>query len=83
MVNGEDYNIFPLTNYNNVIKSKAINRTSSGISRFLDIKDVTGKYSSTNIYSNDGAIYKNEFLKNKTFSWLNDNDIYDSIRNIV
>ena len=83
MVNGEDYNIFPLTNFNNVIKSKAINRTSSGISRFLDIKDVTGKYSSTNIYSNDGAIYKNEFLKNKTFSWLNDNDIYDSIRNIV
>jgi hypothetical protein len=83
MVNGEDYNIFPLTNFNNIIKSKSVNRTSSGISRFLDIKDVTGKYSSTNIYSNDGAIYKNEFLKNKTFSWLNDNDIYDAIRNTV
>ena len=83
MVNGEDYNIFPLTNYNNVIKSKAVNRTSSGISRFLDIKDVTGKYSSTNIYANDGAVYKNEYLKNKTFSWINDNDIYDTIRNTV
>lgn len=83
MVNGEDYNIFPLTNFNNIIKSKSVNRTSSGISRFLDIKDVTGKYSSTNIFSNDGAIYKNEFLKNKTFNWINDNDIYDAIRNTV
>ena len=83
MVNGEDYNIFPLTNFNNVIKSKAINRTSSGISRFLDVRDVTGKYSSTNIFSSDGAIYKNESLKTKTFNWGNDNDIYDTIRNII
>ena len=83
MVNGEDYNIFPLTNFNNVIKSKAINRTSSGISRFLDVRDVTGKYSSTNIYGNDGAIYKNESLKTKTFNWNNDNDIYDTIKNII
>ena len=83
MVNGEDYNIFPLTNFNNVIKSKAINRTSSGISRFLDVRDVTGKYSSSNIYGSDGAIYKNESLKTKTFNWNNDNDIYDTIRNII
>ena len=83
MVNGEDYNIFPLTNFNNIIKSKSVNRTSSGISRFLDIKDVTGKYSSTNIFANDGAIYKNEFLNNKTFNWINDNDIYNAIRNTV
>mgnify|MGYP001333452352 FL=1 len=83
MVNGEDYNIFPLVNFNNVMKSKAINRTSSGISRFLDVRDVTGKYSSTNIYSADGGLYRNEFLNNKTFTWLTDNDIYNVLRNTV
>ena len=83
MVNGEDYNIFPLVNYNNVLKSKAVNRTSSGISRFLDVKDVTGKYSSTNIYCADGALYNNEFLRNSTFSWITDNDIYNVLRNTV
>ena len=83
MVNGEDYNIFPLVTFNNVIKSKAINRTSSGISRFLDVRDVTGKYSSTNIYSADGGLYRNEFLNNKTFTWLTDNDIYSVLRNTV
>lgn len=83
MVNGEDYNIFPLVNYNNIIKSKAVNRTSSGISRYLDVKDVTGKYSSTNIYANDGAIYRNEFLNNSTFTWITDNDIFTVLRNNV
>ena len=83
MVNGEDYNIFPLVNYNNIIKSKAINRTSSGISRYLDVKDVTGKYSSTNIFANDGALYKNEYLKNNSFSWITDNDIYTILRNTI
>ena len=83
MINGEDYNIFPLTNFNNVIKSKAINRTSSGISRYLDVKDVTGKYSSTNIYANDGALYRNEFLNNVTFTWVTDNDIFNVLKNTV
>lgn len=83
MVNGEDYNIFPLVNYNNIIKSKAVNRTSSGISRYLDVKDVTGKYSSTNIYANDGALYKNEYLNNSSFSWITDNDIYTVLRNTI
>ena len=83
MINGEDYNIFPLTSFNNVIKSKAINRTSSGISRYLDVKDVTGKYSSTNIYANDGALYRNEFLNNVTFTWVTDNDIFNVLKNTV
>jgi len=83
MINGEDYNIFPLTNFNNVIKSKSINRTSSGISRYLDVKDVTGKYSSTNIYANDGALYRNEFLNNITFTWVTDNDVFNVLKNTV
>ena len=61
MVNGEDYNIFPYTSFNNIIKSKAINRSSSGISRFLDVVDTTGKYSSTNIFADDGLLYQEDF----------------------
>jgi len=59
MVNGEDYNNFPYTLYNSIIKSKAINRSSIGVSKNLDLLDPTGKYSSTNSFANDGAIYQN------------------------
>ena len=32
MITGEDYNILPYTKFSNVVKAKAVNRTSSGIS---------------------------------------------------
>ena len=57
MVNGEDYNNFPYTLYSSIIKSKAINRSSVGVSKNLDLLDPTGKYSSTNTYSNDGGVW--------------------------
>ena len=57
MVNGEDYNNFPYTLYSSIIKSKAINRSSIGISKNLDLLDPTGKYSSTNSFANDGGIW--------------------------
>lgn len=56
MVNGEDYTSFPFTLYNSIIKSKALNRTSIGVSRNLDLLDPTAKYSSTNVFSDDGAL---------------------------
>lgn len=59
MVNGEDYNNFPYTLYSSIIKSKAINRSSIGVSKNLDLLDPTGKYSSTNSYANDGGLYQN------------------------
>lgn len=59
MVNGEDYNNFPYTLYSSIIKSKAINRSSIGVSKNLDLLDPTGKYSSTNSFADDGAIYQN------------------------
>jgi hypothetical protein len=58
MVNGEDYNNFPYTLYSSIIKSKAINRSSIGVSKNLDMLDPTGKYSSTNSFANDGALYQ-------------------------
>lgn len=57
-VNGEDYNIAPLSLGNTVLKSKAINRIYSGQSRFIDINDPTGKYQNTDVFSDDGAMYQ-------------------------
>jgi len=59
MVNGEDYNNFPYTLYSSIIKSKAINRSSIGVSKNLDLLDPTGKYSSINSFGDDGAIWEN------------------------
>lgn len=57
MVNGEDYNNFPYSLYSSIIKTKALNRTSIGVSRNFDLLDPTGKYSSTTSFSDDGALY--------------------------
>ena len=81
MVNGEDYNNFPFTAYNSIIKSKALNRASIGTSRYLDLVDNTGKYSSTNTFSSDGALYEQNVLPTFLFSWLTINDIGNVIVN--
>ena len=60
MVNGEDYNNFPYTLYSSIIKSKAVNRSSIGVSKNLDLLDPTGKYSSTNSFGSDGALYQDD-----------------------
>jgi len=64
MVNGQDYNNFPYTLYSSIIKSKAINRSSVGVSKNLDLLDPTGKYSSTNSYSNDGGVWLDDTIGN-------------------
>jgi hypothetical protein len=83
MVNGEDYNLFPYTAYNSIIKSKALNRASIGTSRYLDLVDNTGKYSSTNTFSSDGALWENNILPTILFSWTNRNEVADLIANQV
>lgn len=83
MVTGEDYNSYPLSASNSVIKVKAVNRTSSGISRQFEITDPTGKYSSTNLIADDGILYKNYFENDFTFTWQTRNDILGVLRNTV
>lgn len=83
MVTAEDYNIFPYTNFNSVSKVKAINRTSSGISRYLDVVDVTGKYSSTNIFAEDGYLYLESGSTSFDFVWNTDSEINQVIKNQV
>jgi hypothetical protein len=75
MVNGEDYNNFPYTLYSSIIKSKAINRSSIGVSKNLDLLDPTGKYSSSNSFGNDGALYQNDEDGFLAFSFTNTSDI--------
>lgn len=83
MINGQDYNVFPYTKYNEISKVKSVNRTASGISRFLDVKDATGKYSSTNIFCDDGYVYRTSITEGTQFTWTNLNDIRKFIRNNV
>lgn len=83
MVNGEDYNNFPFTLYNSIIKSKALNRASIGTSRYLDLVDGTGKYSSTNTFASDGALYQSLNLPAFQFNWTTNNDISSVITNQI
>jgi hypothetical protein len=83
MITGEDYNISPLTVSNEVAKVKAVNRTSSGISRYFDLTDPTGKYSATNLFATDGVIYQENFTNQTTFSYATQTDIEGIIYNIV
>lgn len=65
MVNGQDYNVFPLQS-SQAIKIKAVNRTYSGHSRYIDINDPTSFYQNTNIFSDDGILYvekENNYLE--------------------
>ena len=83
MVNGEDYTNFPYTLYGSIVKSSAVNRSSTGTSRYLDLVDVTGKYSSINVFGSDGLIYRNNVLYPSTFTWIDVNDIASAITNII
>ena len=83
MVNGEDYNNFPFTLYNSILKSKAVARSAVGTSRYTDLTDVTGKYSSSNIFGSDGMLYEENVLNDFQFDWLTRNDIVDVINNSV
>ena len=68
MVNGEDYNNFPFTLYSSIIKSKALNRVSVGVSRNFDLQDPSAKYSSTNDFADDGGLFVDDSVGFITFS---------------
>lgn len=81
MVNGEDYNNFPYSLYSSIIKSKAVNRSSVGVARNLDLLDPTGKYSSTNSFANDGAIYQEDQNGNVLFTTTGSGNIIAFLTN--
>ena len=83
MITAEDYNISPLSVDQDVLKVKTVNRSSSGISRYFDLIDPTGKYSSTDLFSDDGIIYREEFEDTFRFTYKNRVDIQAVIINQV
>ena len=83
MVTAEDYQLGPLTISQEIVKAKSVNRISSGISRYFDLRDATGKYSTTNLFGIDGSVYK-EFLNLKTsFTFETLTDIEGAIVNTI
>lgn len=83
MVTGEDYNVLPYTTFSNILKIKAVNRSSSGISRYLDVVDSTGKYSSTNIFAQDGIIYTEDTSEIETFQFTSSSEVNYIVQNII
>jgi hypothetical protein len=81
MITGEDYNISPLTVGTDVLKVKSINRSSSGISKYFELSDVTGSYSKTNIFANDGILYREEKEENLELEFTSRNQVLAFIKN--
>lgn len=81
MITGEDYNIAPLAAGSDILKIKSINRVSSGISKYFELSDVSGKYSSTNIFADDGILYQDYREKFFEFEPTSRNQILGVIKN--
>lgn len=83
LITAEDYNIGPLATTQEIVKVKSVNRNSSGISRYFDLRDSTGKYSNTNIYADDGIIYKQPNTEKRSFSFNNRTEIENVLINTI
>jgi len=85
MVNAQDYNIYPLTLGANVIsKSKAINTTFSGKSRFFEMDDVTGNHSNLSATGTDGSVFLEDDIITMNLSFNRQNGQIDNfIRNKI
>ena len=60
-----------------------MNRTASGISRYFDLLDATGKYSKTNMFATDGVVYKDFLDPKATFTFSTTTDISGAINNTI
>jgi hypothetical protein len=66
-----------------VVKVKAVNRSASGISRYFDLVDPTGKYSKTNLFADDGILYRQFYTDSIRFRYNTRTDIEAIIYNQV
>lgn len=83
MITGEDYNILPFTKFSSILKIKSTNRSSSGVSRYLDTIDITGKFSSTNIFGEDGVLYRQETIDAIDYVPPSNGDIVGSLNEVI
>jgi hypothetical protein len=83
MITPEDYNVAPLGVSQEIVKVKVVNRTSSGISRYFDLIDTSGKYSTVNLYGTDGVIYKQTLSEKVRFTFRTQTDIEGILINTI
>jgi hypothetical protein len=83
MITGEDYNLAPLAQSQDILKVKAINRSASGISRNFDIIDASGKYSKVNVFADDGLIYRKNIENLFKTQPTNRSSILNFVRNTI
>jgi hypothetical protein len=83
MVTAEDYNVAPLTLGNDILKVKSVNRLSSGISKYFDLTDVSGKYGKTNIFASDGILYKEVSEQSFNFEYVTRNEVFAVIKDQI
>lgn len=83
LVNAEDYQIGPLLSSNEIVKSKSVNRVSSGISRYFDLNDASGRYSKTNLYGTDGILFREQYVEKINFDFETLTDIETVLFNVV
>ena len=57
MINGEDYNVYPLIQTSLILKTKTVNRTHYGHTRYMDIYDNSNTLSKITLHASDGFIY--------------------------
>jgi hypothetical protein len=72
MVSAQDYNVFPLSQSNNILKLKAMNKTHAGHSRYIDINDPTGTYQNLDTFAKDAILYSEESNRSQSVV-INDN----------
>ncbi len=72
MVSAQDYNVFPLSQSNNILKLKAVNKTHAGHSRYIDINDPTGTYQSLDTFAKDAILFTEESVISESLI-INDN----------
>jgi hypothetical protein len=83
MITGEDYNILPMSLNQDIIKVKAINRVASGVSRYFEINDPSGRVSSVNMFAEDGCIYQDTYTTNFSFSFNTKNEVYGIVKSKI
>ena len=63
MITADDYNNYLYTQSDNIRKIKSINRTHSGHSRYVDLRDPTGAYKNLNLFGTDGTLKMEKRVK--------------------
>ena len=84
MITASDYNNVMQTLSERVIKTKTINRTHSGHSRYINNMDPTGAYASLDIYGKDGKLYSYDRLISQITAGESSNQVYNKyVKNIL